>query len=403
MHNKSLRYRPYWCRGLHLKQVRLMLFQQRAVRWMAHHRRKRDQTTGHSTAEGIILNMDYGLGKTVMSLSHALMFGWNALYVCPTTVFSHIRAEITKHFGSTVRCLEAKQWDPIEFAKNQITLMSYHTLSRLDVAKTQAWPYMFTTCIVDELEDAIKKDMVAKHMRTLVQSRFFVGLTGANRIEEKMLAIVRAETQRDVYTFRQCSNFVLETQLCELSETCQKEYNHIKHDVASKNGLVAHRLLQKARALVSADKVNRVLGMLSQIQGHKVLVVSEFVTTLEHISLELRRYKQNNILFVAAHLKTQAQRDFAISEFEKPTSKFNVMLADSRLIGFGLDFGFVDVMIVVDLPQELLFYRQLQGRLRRLGQHPKKLAVQHVVEVVTKDTCDFTLYNDIHSSKKYKI
>lgn len=400
---RTMRYRPYWVRGLHLKQCRLMKFQQRIVRWMAQQRRKRDTATGQTTIEGVILNVDYGLGKTLMSLAHTSMFGWNVLFICPTGVLTHIRSEITKHFGSQMSCFEAKGWEPGEFAKHKITLMSYYVLARLDLFEMQARPYLFTTCIVDELEDAIKKDAVEKNIRTMIQARFFVGLTGANRIQDSMLTIVHTIDRRNIYEFRQCSNFVLKTEFLSLSEGCKSEYNKIKEEVASKTGLAAHRLLQAARTLISQDKVNYVLCWLARLRAFKVLVVSEFCSTLQHIANELKNHKQNHILFDAKHIKTQEKRDYVIRVFENPTSKFNFMLADCNLIGFGLDFGFVDAMIVVDLPRELLFYRQLQGRLRRIGQHPKQVEIQHVIEIVAKDTCDFTLYSDIHSTTKHKI
>lgn len=389
----SLRYQPYLNRALRIGSCRLLKYQQRAVLWTQRQRMK---------IRGVVLNMDYGLGKTITSLAHASMFGWNAIYICPPSLICHVRDELKKHFGPAITCHEAKKWDPLLFMEHDVTLVSYHVLARFDVDEMQSNPYVFLTCIIDELEDAVKKKAVSGITQQYLYARFYIGLTGANRIQPAMLNMVHATTMRSVFILRQPANFVLSTHLLELNEKARDSYNHIQAQIVNMSGLKANRLLVNARAIVSLDKTNHVLFCLDKMQSCKTLVVSEFVPTLEHISKKLLFYKQNHILYASKYIKTQVERDRTIHAFEN-NPKMNIMLADLNLIVFGLDFGFVDVLLVVDLPRELLVYRQLQGRLRRVGQHPKHLKKQEVIQLVTKNTCDNVLLNDIHSSSRYQI
>lgn len=390
----SRRYHPYPRRDLDQFPCHLLRFQKRAAVWMKRHRCEKQ-------ARGVILNMDYGLGKTVTSLAHAAMFGWNAVYLCPPNIVAHVMHEVKKHFGSTITCLEAKRWDPNTFDRYDLTILSYYHLARLDTSEMQSCPHVFTTCIIDELEDAIKKKQVAAITKSFISARFYIGLTGAKRIQEPMMLLARVVNKSSVFVFRQQVSFVQTTHMIELDESSREKYHDIQQQIMNAKGLVANNLLVSARKMISIQKSTEVLFLLSQMQHCKVLVVTEFIATLEHIASQLVHYKQNHILFIATKLKPE-KRDEALRVFTS-NSKMNIMLADSALIGFGLDFGFVDVLIMIDLPRELLFYRQLQGRLRRVGQHPKQLQRQEVIELVTKNTCDHVLFKDIHSSQKYNV
>ena len=392
---KKHKIQPYWLKTWCSRRYNLFRFQQRAVRWV--YERRSNQSN-----RGCVLNIDYGLGKTLISLSHAASSNWQTLYLCPPNIIQHVRDEIEKHFGKTVSFLEAKHWDPFEFVKFDLILMSFYVLARLPEDALTEHPFVFQTCIIDEMEDAVHKATVFHMLQTNCIANYYVGLTGANRVTEPMLSLVRSQNILDVFTFRQATSFGRQTQFITLPTDFVEPYHALQTEIANLHGLKANKVLVNARTLVSRAKIATVLSLLSQLRGHKTLVVSEFSSSLTEIGRELQRYQQSHICYIAQKLRTQQKRNDAIHVFEC-NATVNIMLADLDLMCFGLDLGFVDVMLVMDLPMELLKYRQLQGRLRRLGQHAATLPWQHVVEIVMKDSCDFVLYTDIHSTKKYII
>ena len=411
-YGKRYRYHPY-----HVKSKRyfcarsnLFRFQQRALQWLntkRHHDISEEWHGANNVSNGAILNVEYGLGKTMMSLYHAKHTKWKVLYLCPPNIVSHIQQEITKHFGSSVVCHELKKWNCFGYDDYDIVILSFYTLSRLDADFVRANNYMFNTCIVDELEDAIQKKGVRTAIQEMLQARYFLGLTGANKIHPLMLRLLRCvKDQKDVFTFRQPAPFLLTTQFLSRESwdtTTIDEYAFIEKTIKTKTGLQAEKMLDRAREIVSHAKVDHVILMLSKICNYKVLVVSEFASTLRLISQKLKEYKQQHLCLLSAEAATQTKRTQILQTFEQKESKMNILLAQLHIIVFGIDLGFIDFLIVVDLPMKLLEYRQLQGRCRRVGQRPFHRQVPEVIEIVTKKTCDWTLYSDIHNTKQYHI
>lgn len=398
---KGRRYHPY--RGkIQLHAVpKLFQFQQRALQWSQRIRNNQDLRKNGS--RGLIFNMQYGFGKTVVSLAHARRYAWNTLFLCPTNVVSHIIDEIKHHFHSEqVSFCEAKAWEPSQFRRHHITIMSYYTLSRISSTSISAWNYhIFNTCIIDELEDIVtKKETRAK--LNLIPSRFYIGLTGANTISNTIMEIVNTNSRRALFVMHQARNYNLETHTLQLSQEQRTSYNKQKTGMNECDpGLKAHRKLMYVRSQVSLFKINHVLRLLSDNIGMKILVVSEFTQSLSAIAAQLVHYNQCYCA-ITAGTRGQDKRACLIRDFQHNT-KLNVMLADLEIITYGIDLGFVDIMIVVDLPMSVDSYRQLQGRLTRLGQNAKNLKVQRVIELVVQQTCDDVLYKDIHNTKRYLI
>ena len=79
--------------------------------------------------------------------------------------------------------------------------------------------------------------------------------------------------------------------------------------------------------------------------------------------------------------------DKAIERFQTDP-KCCFLLASRGVAGAGINLGFVDIMIMLEPSYHLAETQHLVGRLQRIGQKPRNISVQQVIEFVLKGTCE---------------
>ena len=394
---KKIRYTPYHIRhGFYTKACRLFGFQKRGIKWIVNQRKL---SITRKDFNGVLVNVDWGLGKTIMSLIPAAKWHWNVLYLCPPDVISHVQNEIKKHFGLHIRTFVATSWDALwwQALHVQIVIMSYHTVARIKPEEMRQKPHRFTTCIIDEIQSGAQKAGVKNIVSHSIHADFFIGLTACQKPELSLLIpFIRAKSYKQVYTFRQPPTFVHETLLLDMSSQAMTEYNKIKQQVLGHegkiSGLMGHKLMQKSIALVSLDKVPHLVKLLEEkVPSHfKVFVVSNFCETLDALRNASTVIRQRSIL-LNAKVRGHDARQKCIDLFQSNVNN-TFLLANLSLVNCGINLGFVDILVIVDPPFHPTEKLELQGRLRRCGQRPKNLPLQYVMDLVTKNTSDFKLF-----------
>ncbi len=388
--------RWYWCRFLpyivrnkmRTKCVTFFRFQKRCIDWLK--RRRISNKTN-----GAIANLDVGFGKTAIGLYHGRQFGWNVLYLCPTNVVTHVSREILKHFGPKIRVQVAESWPSFtETSCFHVTIMSFYAISRLDHDVVQKNNHWFKTCIVDEVQDAETKPGVKRFVKELVQADFFIGLTAAEKITlGPICELLHAPSSyKNIFTFRQPPHFNVQQIYFTMSPSICSQYKAIEQSVVSgkETGLRKHQRLKDAWELLSLDKVQYVIEYLNKIPPHyKVVIVSNYVATLRALSLKLPK---SRYMLLDTKLQGQDRRQLMLDKFEKSDIQCTFLLASMEIVYLGINLGFADVLAKMDTCYAADSNVQLNGRFRRSGQSPQNVRVQHIVEFITKDTCDEKLF-----------
>ncbi len=124
----------------------------------------------------------------------------------------------------------------------------------------------------------------------------------------------------------------------------------------------ARRLLELAGKINRSAKDDRLLELIHQSQGHKILVFVNFLRTLHRLEQLLA---QAGIPFVTfSGEQTSDQKDEAVEAFRETVS---VMLCtDSG--GEGRNLQFADTLVNYDLPWNPMQIEQRIGRVHRIGQ-----------------------------------
>ncbi len=383
---QQLRSKPYVPRhSIFTKACRLFSYQQRYIAWLNNLRKKVKNKGG-------IINCDVGLGKTAIVLMHGKQFKWNMLYICPTNVVNHIAREIEKHCVNVSFKIET-QW-PTFINPVDIVIMSYYTVSRLDLQIVNASNWIFNTCVIDEVQEAENKLGVKNVLLNSIQARFFVGLTAAEKIVVLPLCkLVHAKsTFKCVRTFRQPPLFDYERFYLALPAHVLATYEDMKQRIINSSGstgLQKHHLLKETWKMLSLQKIPAVVHFISTIpKGFKTVIVSNYGTSLRSLSKKLTK---TSYLLLDTKTQGQAKREFILDEFQRGTTSY--LLASIDIIYLGLNLGFVDVMIKMDVSYAADTLSQLLGRLRRSGQKPTNLKIQKVVDFIIENTCDEKLFD----------
>ena len=125
---------------------------------------------------------------------------------------------------------------------------------------------------------------------------------------------------------------------------------------------VARRLVDQAAAITRSAKDDKLLELIQQSQGHKILVFVNFRRTLHRLERLLTEQGIQAVTFSGE--KTSAQKDEAVAAFRE---RAPVMLCtDSG--GEGRNLQFADTLINYDLPWNPMQIEQRIGRVHRIGQ-----------------------------------
>jgi len=384
----SYTFKPYDVRRMRTQACSLFRFQQRCVLWLAKIRKQKK-------SNGAIENLDVGFGKTVISFYHAQQFGWNVLFLCPTNITSHAYREIRKHFGNAVTVSIANGWPCCFERPADIVIMSFYTISRLNENDVLFNNWRFKTCIIDEVQDAETKPGVKNAITKLIQADFFIGLTAGEKVTlAPICELLHARPDyRSIFTFRQPPVFnIQQVYLTMSSPHIIAQYEALKQNVilSKDTGLRKHQKLKDTWALLSLDKVTSAMEWLNKIPSHyKVVIVSNYVPTLRALA---EKIPKTRYMLLDTKIQGQERRQQILDQFEKSPVTCTFLLASMEIIFLGINLGFADVLVKMDISYEADANLQLNGRFRRSGQSPRNVKVQHIVEFITKDTSDEKLF-----------
>jgi SNF2 family DNA or RNA helicase len=124
----------------------------------------------------------------------------------------------------------------------------------------------------------------------------------------------------------------------------------------------ARALAQLAAAIDHSAKDARLLGLVEQSQGHKLLMFVNFRRTLSHLQALLRG--QGLTFSVFSGDQTPQQKDEAVAAFRE---RVPIMLC-TESGGEGRNLQFADTLINYDLPWNPMKIEQRVGRVHRFGQ-----------------------------------
>ena len=117
-----------------------------------------------------------------------------------------------------------------------------------------------------------------------------------------------------------------------------------------------------AEAVQRSAKDDKLLDLLAQARGEKVLIFANFQRTLEHLQ---RLLGEAGIAFVTfSGAESDRQKDEAVEAFRQQIS---VMLC-SESGGEGRNLQFANTLINYDLPWNPMKIEQRVGRIHRIGQ-----------------------------------
>ncbi|MDB5388986.1 MAG: Superfamily or helicase, family [Planctomycetaceae bacterium] len=124
----------------------------------------------------------------------------------------------------------------------------------------------------------------------------------------------------------------------------------------------ARRLVEQAESITRSAKDDKLLELIEQSRGHKILIFVNFLRTMHRLQ-EL--FKQIGISFTTfSGEQTSAQKDQAVADFRDGVP---VMLCtDSG--GEGRNLQFADTLVNYDLPWNPMQIEQRIGRVHRIGQ-----------------------------------
>jgi SNF2 family DNA or RNA helicase len=121
-------------------------------------------------------------------------------------------------------------------------------------------------------------------------------------------------------------------------------------------------IIRQADAIGRSAKDERLLEIIQQSRGNKLLVFTTFRRTLEHVQQLLR---EANVPFVTySGGETELQKDAAVAAFRESVP---VMLC-SESGGEGRNLQFANTLVNFDLPWNPMRIEQRVGRIHRIGQ-----------------------------------
>jgi SNF2 family DNA or RNA helicase len=121
-------------------------------------------------------------------------------------------------------------------------------------------------------------------------------------------------------------------------------------------------IIAMAQAVDRSAKDHKLLELLAQSRGEKVLVFANFQRTLEHIQRLLREAGIAFVTFSGA--ESDRQKDEAVEAFRQQVP---IMLC-SETGGEGRNLQFANTLINYDLPWNPMKIEQRVGRIHRIGQ-----------------------------------
>ncbi len=392
------RYHPYHVKNRHCKKkshclsslqtvrtkTTLFPFQRGCLEWLQSERKR---TTC------CLLELQMGFGKSLISLSHAAQFHWNALFLTTANTVAHIQAEVKKHFYLNVDVRSVTNFT--SGLPPFVVVGSYREMGLLK-PENPLFSHRFRTLILDEIHQMHDNNGVRNTQQ--IHTDFVLGLTGTFSkmnclIFEACFARYCALSTLNATQWLQLANVELQTIRCVLEMTSdeKKMYREEGRTLAAKQ-LKPILLLNHMRKFLSTLKTDHVAKLVTTLfrreSNAKILVCTEH--TCNVLPLLLRIDSKIGKRFQLSGTVKPNQRQSTLRQFEAEQNGA-VLIATRDIVGIGIDLGFVDALILVEPTYHLWQSKQLFGRLRRIGQNAKYFNPQELYEFVFADSCESKL------------
>jgi superfamily II DNA or RNA helicase len=329
-----------------------------------------------------VITWQAGSGKTLTALNHIDDFGWNALWICPDTLFDKTFDQIQQHFQTKIKInaqLSSNKWD-----RFHISLVTMTTFTRLDM-EHDVFRHIFHTIVLDEIHTISTKKKLLQHVSKL-KSNMFLGLTATpGRFDcDKIIPFKQAFH----YSMQHLNMIQPEVIICvhDVPMSTKVVYN----DIIDKENANSINMFLKLRKLLSHTRIPFLLEQLPNYIKHpeaRICFFSEFNETLFALALQL---PINSFLKIDS-TTSSSQRFKLLQKFEKK-SAIRYLLCSKSIVGLGNDLGYIDALVLCEPPYHKEDDIQLVGRLTRLGQAPQHLEKQLVLQFMYKQTCEESLH-----------
>lgn len=347
--------------------------------WMERRRNSKETTA-------IINALPTGHGKTFTVLMHAYKIGGFTLIICPDSLVSHHKNELTKHFNHF----------------RNIKIISFSQFSKMNLSVDRnIFQKMYKTLIVDEIH-LIKKNTKLSHNLSLLRCHFVIGLS-ATPDDHNFPLFANIDDKKDIFRAQKTDFTFKKINIKRICFTMtQEEKNACNAIITEQNSQLTKKNNPKSatkqcnilREWYSNTRLDSLLFYLQENQFAqrkiKIVIFSEFKSTLLalciHIPERLRLKLDTSV--------KPANRDEVISKFEKEAN-IKFLLCTRKVAGIGIDLGFVDIMIMAEPVYDVRETVQMVGRLQRLGQTPQNLPEQHILEFMYSNSNE----EDIANSK----
>ncbi len=323
-----------------------------------------------------------GLGKTLVVMHHAQKWGWRMLYLCPSSVMDHIKKQARTHFPG-IRISFAPNFN----RRSHINLISYQQLARLR-ENDILFNITFSTCVFDEVHTISNCTKKTSENIKKIHARFFIGVSAT--LQKRHIYCFDSETPiifQPAATVKDSSLFLHKYEYATLTEQQTLLYESEVKKLQLCNYHTPMLILNPMRKFLSDLKVPLVVSWLMancKNRKLKICICSDSQGALFSLATQL---PTGTFVRVDSSVPKQA-RTQQLEKFESEHDGISILLATQKCIGCGIDLGFVDILIQLEPTFRKDQTTQLAGRIRRIGQQPRNLEKQEVVEFVFKNTCE---------------
>ena len=315
-----------------------------------------------------VLDMEMGLGKTIVSLSFATKIAAHVLFITQKSIIPQINADTEKYFKD-----------------KDVTIINSYNLK--NIAQKD---FADTVLIIDECHMLKKRSKFGKWLlENNDKFNFIIGLSGTFNLGVFFMSLFEGSSLQQVYTKKLCQlkhpPFVVPNCVDVNITLNSSETIAYKSAVALAKQQTGHALktihafknIRKVLSL-SEGKVAAIKYLLKRYP-EKFVIFSEFNNTLSMLRIELASIC-NCLVFFGNNYK---KRQESIDVFEN-TNKGRVLLCNSNIAAHGISLTSALHCVCIEPTYTEALLKQLSARICRIGQLRKptiwRLNVQGTLE-----------------------
>lgn len=396
----------------------LRSYQLEGIKWLS---------TQRKNHHGCLLADEMGLGKTIQIIAYlcTLKSDLNHLIIAPTSLIYNWTNEVIKFAPSLMPNLTFVSYDMLRIHFDQYIDINYETIV-IDEAQIIKNRHTKKYNTIAQLKSRYKIILTGTPIENSINdlwSHFLLLIPKLHAIYEilqkkgvqnsldsyvtmstKLLKpFILRRTVKDV--LKDLPEKIIKNIYVDLSEKERSIYNQLHAAIRQAiisgvsgrvTSIVLEGLLRLRQTCVSINllpqnlsksgsvhstKISRAVEYIKQfkIEGHKVLIFSQFVSALHELEVQLDK---ENIVFVTLYGNT-LKRSEAVERFQKD-KKITAFLISLRAGGVGLNLTRADRIILLDDWWNPAVEDQAMGRAHRIGQKNKVI----VFRLVCKNTIE---------------